>query len=77
MASIQAACDEINSGYAETQKIFRKLKYKLSVQLIHIEAYAALINHKRADPLKHVPVLDAADHVGFDYYGDFDDCAGL
>lgn len=76
MAGVQSACNEIASGYAQTQQVFRRLKYELGVQLVHIEAYTALINHKEVDPDRPVPIIDAADHVGFNCYGDFHDCGG-
>ncbi len=72
----QSACNEIANGYPETQQVFRRLKYELGVQLVHIEAYTVLISHKLMEPDKPVSIIDAADHVGFDCYGDFDDCDG-
>lgn len=72
----QAACNEIASGYVQTQQIFRRMKYSLGVQLIHIEAYTVLVYHKENNPDKPVPVIDAADHVAFNCYGSFHNCGG-
>lgn len=71
-----AACQEIESGYHGANSIFYKLKYELGYQVAHIEAYAELNLQKKSWPNDKVYLVQAADYVGFDCYGQFDNCGG-
>lgn len=74
-----SACQEIDSGYAATLPLFRKLSRNLKKALpgagmMHIEAYAELLYQKSANPSNNIILLDEAEYLGYDCYGAFDDC---
>ncbi|GKS69820.1 hypothetical protein W03_18240 [Nitrosomonas sp. PY1] len=74
-----AACNEITNNYAKTLATFRKVGKLLRQRfpgsgIMHIESWAELAIQKQQRPHNHVIMLDDAEFLGFDCYGDIDSC---
>lgn len=68
------ACSEVKDNYKNTRELFKKVKFELNYQLIHIESYIILIEQKQSGA---VQLIESADHVGFDCYSeDSNNCGG-
>lgn len=73
------ACLEVVNRYAETLSTFRVVgqllrKHFPGSGVMHIEAWAELILQKKAYPEENVIMLDDAEYLGFDCYGEIDYC---
>jgi len=73
------ACHDVENRYVETLSTFRLVGQLLREQfpgsgMVHIEAWAELVMQKKTYPDEHVIMLDDAEYLGFDCYGDFDYC---
>lgn len=74
-----AACNEITNNYTKTLATFRKVGELLRQRfpgsgIMHIESWAELAIQKQQRPHDHVIMLDDAEYLGFDCYGDIDSC---
>lgn len=68
------ACAEINNNYKNTRELFKKVKFELGFQLLHIESYLILIEQKKHGK---VQLIESADHISFDCYSEeFSNCGG-
>ena len=68
------ACNEVKNNYKNTRELFKRVKFELNYQLLHIESYLILIEQKQLGAVK---LIESADHVGFDCYSeDFNNCGG-
>ncbi|MXS82978.1 hypothetical protein [Nitrosomonas oligotropha] len=73
------ACRDIENRYADTLATLRSVGRLLRQQfpgsgVMHIEAWAELVLQKQAYPDELVIMLDDAEYLGFDCYGDFYSC---
>lgn len=73
------ACRDVGNRYVETLSTLRLVGQLLRQQfpgsgVIHIEAWVELVQQKKQYPDEHVVMLDDAEYLGFDCYGDFDYC---
>ena len=73
------ACRDIENRYADTLSALRSVGRLLRQQfpgsgVMHIEAWAELVLQKQAYPDELVIMLDDAEYLGFDCYGDFYSC---
>lgn len=73
------ACHDIENRYAETLSTLRSVGRLLRQQfpgggVIHIEAWAELVLQKQAYPDELAIMLDDAEYLGFDCYGNFYFC---
>ena len=73
------ACQDIENRYADTLSALRSVGRLLRQQfpgagVMHIEAWAELVLQKQAYPDELVIMLDDAEYLGFDCYGDFNFC---
>lgn len=73
------ACYDVENRYVETLATLRLVGQLLRKQfsgsgVIHIEAWAELVLQKNTHPGEDVIMLDDAEYLGFDCYGDFDYC---
>lgn len=73
------ACRDIENRYADTLSALRSAGRLLRQQfpgsgVMHIEAWAELVLQKQAYPDELVIMLDDAEYLGFDCYGDFYSC---
>lgn len=73
------ACYDVGNRYVETLATLRLVGQLLRKQfsgsgVIHIEAWAELVLQKNTHPNEQVIMLDDAEYLGFDCYGDFDYC---
>lgn len=71
----QPACDEVAAGYVNTSEVVRQIKHTFPYQIVQIMAYAEMLLQFQAGYDK-VILFHAADVVGFDCYGEFENCAG-
>lgn len=73
------ACIDVENRYIETLSTFRLAGQQLRRQfpgsgMMHIEAWAELVRQKQAYPDDLAIMLDDAEYLGFDCYGDFYSC---
>lgn len=73
------ACRDIENRYADTLFVLRSAGRLLRQQfpgsgVMHIEAWAELVLQKQAYPDELTIMLDDAEYLGFDCYGDFYSC---
>ncbi len=73
------ACRDVEGRYVETLTTLRLVGQRLRKQflgsgVIHIEAWTELAQQKKQYPNENVIMLDDAEYLGFDCYGDFDYC---
>jgi len=73
------ACIDVENRYAETLSTFRLAGQLLRRQfpgsgVMHIEAWAELVRQKQAYPDELAIMLDDAEYLGFNCYGDFYSC---
>ncbi len=73
------ACLDIKNNYVETLSTFRTVGQLLRKQfpgsgIMHIEAWAELAIQKKERPDDQVIMLDDAEYLGFDCYGDINSC---
>lgn len=73
------ACRDVEDRYVETLSALRLVGQLLRRQfpgsgVIHIEAWIELVQQKKQYPNEHVIMLDDAEYLGFDCYGNFDYC---
>ncbi|MBL8499250.1 MAG: hypothetical protein LZF64_13240 [Nitrosomonas sp.] len=73
------ACRDIENRYADTLSVLRSAGRLLRQQfpgsgVMHIEAWAELVLQKQAYPDELAIMLDDAEYLGFDCYGDFYSC---
>lgn len=76
---IEAACQEVRTGYSRTREAFRKIGRDLRKALpgagiFHVEAYAELFFQKLDHPSREVIMIDDAEYLGYNCYGRFDSC---
>lgn len=76
------ACQDVANRYVETLSTMRTVGQLLRKQfpgsgVMHIEAWAELVQQKQAFPHEHVIMLDDAEYLGFNCYGNFDYCGSL
>lgn len=76
------ACHDIENRYAGTLSALRSVGRLLRQQFLgsgvmHIEAWAELVQQKQAYPDELVIMLDDAEYLGFNCYGDFNSCGSL
>jgi len=74
-----AACTDISNQYIQTLDTLRKAGQKLRKRfprsgVMHIEAWAELAIQKKTYPNDNVIMLDDAEYLGFDCYGDIEFC---
>lgn len=76
------ACLDIDNRYAETLATFRTVGQLIRKQLpgsgiMHIEAWAELVIQKKERPDDLVIMLDDAEYLGFDCYGNINACGSI
>lgn len=68
------ACLEVESNFKNTRKLFTDLKFEINTQILHIESFEEL-KHQIYN-VGYISMLDSADHIAFDCYGNFNNCGG-
>ncbi|WP_297324021.1 hypothetical protein [Nitrosomonas sp.] len=87
LAAVRAACEkgkskacrDVENRYVETLSTLRLVGQLLRKQfpgagVMHIEAWIELVQQKKQYPNENVIMLDDAEYLGFDCYGEFDYC---
>lgn len=73
------ACRDVEGRYVGTLLTLRSVGQLLRKQfpgsgVVHIEAWTELVQQKKQYPNENVIMLDDAEYLGFDCYGNFDYC---